>query len=218
MKTDTELQHTIMDELAWEPGVDAADIGVCVGSGIVTLIGTVKSLPQKWAAERAALRVSGVKAISDELVVKLPADAQQTDADIARAAVNALNWNASVPPNRIKVVVEHGVITLEGQVQFHYERVAAEHAVHNLIGARGVTNLISVVPPQASPGDIKHRIEKALERAAELDARRISVQAAEGKVVLRGSVKSWAERDEAEWAAWAAPGVSKVENDISVAP
>lgn len=216
MKTDTELQHAVMEELAWEPSVDAAEIGVAAESGIVTLSGMVKSLPQKWAAEKAAQRVSGVKAVTDEIVVKLPGDSELSDTDIARAAVNALDWNASLPRGRVTLVVSHGWITLEGTLQFHYERVAAEYAVRGLTGVKGVTNLISVKPPQTSPRDIKHRIEQAFERAADLDAQTISVEAREGKVVLRGTVDSWAERERAELAAWAAPGVSRVENEILV--
>ena len=216
MKTDTELQRSVMEELAWEPSVDAAEIGVAAESGIVTLTGTVKSLPQKWAAEKAAQRVAGVKAITDEIVVKLPGDSELSDTEIARATVNALDWNASVPKGRVKVVVAHGWITLEGTVQFHYERVAAEYAARGITGAKGVTNLISVKPPDASPKDIKHRIEQAFERSAELDAETISVEAKDGKVVLRGTVKSWAEREQAELAAWAAPGVSQVKNEIMI--
>jgi len=216
MRTDTELQRGVMEALAWEPSIDAAGIGVSVESGIVMMSGTVKSLPQKWTAVRVTQRVSGVKAISDELVVKLPGDFERSDADIARAAVNALDWNVSVPRNRVKVVVEHGRITLEGEVRFHYEKVAAERAVRNLIGVTGVTNVISVNPPKVSANDVKHRIEQALERTAEVDAGKISVEAANGKVTLRGNVKSWTERDEAEWAAWAAPGVSGVENYIRI--
>jgi osmotically-inducible protein OsmY len=196
--------------------VDAAEIGVAAESGIVTLSGMVKSLPQKWAAEKAAQRVSGVKAVTDEIVVKLPGDSELSDTDIARAAVNALDWNASLPRGRVTLVVSHGWITLEGTLQFHYERVAAEYAVRGLTGVKGVTNLISVKPPQTSPRDIKHRIEQAFERAADLDAQTISVEAREGKVVLRGTVDSWAERERAELAAWAAPGVSRVENEILV--
>ena len=218
MKTDNELQRSVMEELVWEPSVDAAEIGVSAESGIVTLSGTVKSLPQKWAAEKAAQRVSGVKAITDEIVVKLPGDSELGDTEIARAVVNALDWNASVPRGRVRVVVAHGWITLEGTVQFHYERVAAEYAVRGITGVKGVTNLISVKPPQTSPKDIKHRIEQAFERYAELDAETISVEAKDGKIVLRGTVKSWAEREQAELAAWAAPGVSRVKNEIMISP
>ena len=217
MRTDTELQHAVMEELTWEPSVDAAEIGVSAESGIVTLSGMVKSLPQKWAAEKAAQRVFGVKAVTDEIVVKLPGDGELSDTEIARAVVNALDWNASVPRGHVKVVVAHGWVNLEGTVRFHYERVAAEYAVRGLIGVKGVTNLISVKPPQTSPKDIKHRIEQAFERAADLDAEMISVEARDGKVILRGTVDSWAEREQAEMAAWAAPGVSRVENEILIA-
>jgi osmotically-inducible protein OsmY len=216
MKTDTELQHAVMDELAWEPSVDAAEIGVSAESGIVTLSGTVKSLPQKWAAEKAAQRVAGVKAVTDETVVKLPGDSELTDTDIARAAVNALDWNASVPRGRVTLFVSHGWVTLEGTVRFHYERVAAEYAVRAITGLKGVTNLITVKPPHTSPSDVKHRIEQAFERAADVDAQTISVDTRDGKVILRGTVGSWTEREQAEWAAWAAPGVSQVENRILV--
>jgi osmotically-inducible protein OsmY len=217
MRTDTELQHAVMEELTWEPSVDAAEIGVSAESGIVTLSGMVKSLPQKWAAEKAAQRVYGVKAVTDEIVVKLPGDGELSDTEIARAVVNALDWNASVPRGHVKVVVAHGWVNLEGTVRFHYERVAAEYAVRGLIGVKGVTNLISVKPPQTSPKDIKHKIEQAFERAADLDAEMISVEAKDGKVILRGTVDSWAEREQAELAAWAAPGVSRVENEILIA-
>ena len=216
MRTDTELQHAVMEELAWEPSVDAAEIGVSAESGIVTLSGIVKSLPQKWAAEKAAQRVLGVKAVTDEIVVKLPGDSELSDTEIAGAAVNALDWNAPVPRGCLKVVVTHGWITLEGTVQFHYERVGAEYAVRGLTGVKGVTNLISVKPPQTSPKDIKRRIEQAFERAADLEAQTISVEAKDGKVILRGTANSWAERERAELAAWAAPGVWHVENEILV--
>ena len=157
MRTDTELQRGVMEALAWEPSIDSAGIGVSAESGIVMLTGTVKSLPQKWTAVRVAQRVAGVKAVTDAIIVKLPGDSERSDADIARAAVNALDWNVSVPRNRVKVVVEHGRITLEGELRFHYEKVAAERAVRHLIGVTGVSNLISVKPPNVSAGDVKQQ-------------------------------------------------------------
>jgi len=215
MKTDSELQRDVQDELAWEPSVDAAEIGVSVENGVVILNGTVKSLTQKWTAERIAQRVEGVRAVTDELVVKLAGDSQHTDADIAQAAVNVLNWNTSVPSNRVKVLVENGWITLQGSVEYQFQKMAAEHVVRNLKGVKGVSNLIAV-NPRVSAGDVKNKIEKALERAAQVDARKISVEAKDGKVILRGNVRTWAEREEAERAAWAAPGVSVVQNDIRI--
>jgi osmotically-inducible protein OsmY len=215
MKTDSELQRDVQDELTWEPSVDAAEIGVSVENGVVILNGTVKSLTQKWTAERIAQRVEGVRAVTDELVVKLAGDSQHTDADIAQATVNVLNWNTSVPSNRVKVLVENGWITLQGSVEYHFQKMAAEHVVRNLKGVKGVSNLIAV-NPRVSAGDVKNKIEKALERAAQVDARKISVEATDGKVILRGNVRTWAEREEAERAAWAAPGVSNVQNDIRI--
>ncbi|MGA7795374.1 MAG: BON domain-containing protein [Candidatus Acidiferrales bacterium] len=215
MKTDSELQRDVQDELAWEPSVDAAEIGVSVENGVVILNGTVKSLTQKWTADRVAQRVEGVRAVTDELVVKLVGDSQQTDADIARAAVNVLDWNTSVPSNRVKVLVQNGWITLEGSVEYHFQKMAAEHVVRNLKGVKGVSNLIAI-NPRVSAGDVIHAIKKALHRAAQVDAEKISVEASAGKVILRGNVRTWAEREEAERAAWAAPGVSAVQNDIGI--
>jgi osmotically-inducible protein OsmY len=200
MKKDFKLQRAVMEELAWDPSIDASEITVSVKSGIVILNGTVKNLPEKWAAERAARRVARVKAVTDEIVVTLPGESEHTDLDIARAAVNTLEWNASVPQNRIKVLVKDGFITLDGEVDFYYQKSEAEHAVRYLMGVRGVYNQINVKPPVVA-GEVKHDIEKALERAAELEASRISVEATDQRVVLRGKVKTWVEREEAERAA-----------------
>jgi len=216
MKTNSELQHDVLDELAWEPSVDAAEIGVSVENGVVVLNGVVKTLNEKWTAERIAQRVDGVRAVTDELVVKLAGDSQHTDTDIAQAVVNALDWNASVPRDRIKVLVEQGWVTLKGTVEYHFQKVAAETAVRHLKGVKGVSNTIAI-KPRASAIDVSHAIKKALHRAAQVDAERISVEARDGKVILRGSVRTWAEREEAERAAWAAPGISDVQNDIRIA-
>jgi len=217
MKTDNELQRRyVMDELAWEPSVNAAEIGVSVNSSVVTLSGYVESYPQKWAAERAAERVKGIKAVADEIEVRLPGGWERTDSDIARAAVNVLEWNTLVPQDRVQILVQKGWITLDGTVEFHYQRAEAERAVRSLFGVKGVVNRINL-KPAVSPEDVKDQIVEALERAAEVDAKRISVGATNGKVILKGSVKSWVEREEAERAAWAAPGVSEVDNCIEIA-
>lgn len=215
MKIDKELQKQVMDQLAWEPSIDAAGIGVAVDSGVVMLSGTVRSYPEKWTAERATERVKGVKAVTDEIVVRLSGDFERGDSEIARAAVNTLEWNASLPHGGIQTLVENGWITLDGTVKYYFQKVEAERAVRSLLGVKGVINRINV-RPQISPGDVKNQIIKALERAAQVDAKKISVETRNTKVILRGAVKSWVERDEAERAAWAAPGVSDVENKIEI--
>jgi len=215
MRIDKELQQQVMDELAWEPSIDAAEIGASVDSGVVMLSGTVRSLPEKWAAERAAERVKGVRAVADEIVVKLPGTFQRDDADIARAALNTLEWNASVPHGRLQVLVEKGWITLDGTVDRYFQKSEAETVVRKLLGVKGVVNRIAV-KPIILPADVKNQIAKALERTAVVDAKRISVEVRGTTVVLSGAVKSWVERDGAERAAWAAPGVANVENMIEI--
>jgi osmotically-inducible protein OsmY len=216
MKTNTQLQFDVLDELQYEPSVDAAEIGVTTKDGIVTLTGNVKSYVEKWSAARATERVSGVKAVVDELQVRLPDAHLRTDEDIARTILNALKWDVTVPDDRIKVRVEHGYITLEGTVDYKYQETSTINAVRNLAGVKGITNLITV-KPQATPSEVKRKIEDAFRRTAELDAQRIKVDVHDNKVTLHGVVRSWPEREEAERAVWAAPGVAFVEDKLVVA-
>lgn len=213
MKSDLDLKHDVEAELEWDPSVDARQIGVTVTDGIVTLTGEVSSYAHKWNAERAAERVAGVVGIANEIEVKLIGE--QTDSDIAKRAANALKWNTLVPSERITVSVDKGWLTLRGDVSYDFERRAAERAVRNLAGVRGVSNLI-VVKPRVEPRDLKAKIEDTFQRQASLDAQNITVQVDGGEVILRGSVRSWVERREAEKAAWAAPGVTSVKNYITV--
>jgi osmotically-inducible protein OsmY len=218
IKTDSQLQRDVIDELKWDPTVGAAEIGVASKDGVITLSGQVDSYAKKYAAERAAERVAGVKAIAEDLKVKVPSSFQRSDTDIAHAVVSALSWDIEVPDDRIKSKVENGWIWLEGDVEWQYQKTAAERAVRYLTGVHGVTNLITVKPKRVSPFEVGNKIKDALRRSPEMDANRITVQAAGGEVTLKGTVRSFAERVDAERAAWAAPGVTKVRDEILISP
>jgi osmotically-inducible protein OsmY len=217
VKTDKQLQCDVLDELQYEPSVDASKIGVIVQNGIVSLSGTVANYAETYRAIHAAERVAGVKAVTNGIKVELPSMHQRDDADIAQAVVNALKWHVWVPHDAIKVKVEQGWVTLEGTVDAKFRLVAADDAVRYLTGVKGLTNLIKVNQPAISSSEVKTKIQDALRRATEIEAKDINVEVNGDKVILRGSVRSRAERSYAESAAWAAPGVGQVEDNLTVA-
>lgn len=214
---DKDLKQHVQNALDWEPSVDATDIGVSVDEGVVTLRGNVASYSEKIASERVALRVYGVKAVANDLAVRLASSYQRTDTEIAQAALAALKWNTVVPKDRVTLVVKDGWITLAGTLDWQYQKDGAARAVRDLTGVKGVTNEIHV-KPAVKTTDVRDKIEAAFKRSAEIDARRVNVTAQDGKVILSGNVHSWAERQEAERAAWAAPGVTHVDDRLTVVP
>jgi len=213
---DTELRARVIDELNFEPGLDAASIGVAVDDGIVTLSGHVPSYAQKLIAERATQRVKGVRAIAQEIEVRYPNDEQVADDQIAERALRVLAWDTTVPHEAVQVKVQKGWVTLSGTVDWFFQKTAAANAVLKLSGVMGVNNMISV-RPRISPSDVKQHIEKALRRSAEVDAGGIQVQVRDGQVVLEGAVHSWHERSTAERAAWSVEGVTSVDDRLRVA-
>jgi osmotically-inducible protein OsmY len=215
MRTDSDIKREVEDELRWDPSVDATNFAVAVKDGVVTLTGFVTSYAQKFAAERAVKRVAGVFGVANDIEVRLPGVDERPDPDIARDVAAELKiWLPNSWQN-IKVVVNNGWVTLEGEVEWNYQREYAERAVRWIKGVKGVSNLIRLKPKETpSPAEIKEKIEEAFRRSALIDANRITVEANGGEVILKGRVRSWAERQEAERAAWAAPGVVKVVNQI----
>jgi osmotically-inducible protein OsmY len=215
MRRDSDIRRDVEDELRWDPDIDATDIAVAVNNGVVALTGFVRSYPQRMQAERDAKRVAGVAGVANDIEVRLPVIDQRPDPDIVRDAVSALKSELPYSSENIKVVAKDGRLTLEGTVEWHYARERAEKAVKRVRGAKSVTNSITL-KPKVAPFEVRRKIEDAFRRSAEIDASRITVEANGSEVILRGTVKSWAEREEAERAAWAAPGVTNVDNRVTL--
>ena len=217
MRSDSEIEKNVKAELEWDPDLDATDIAVSVKDGVVTLTGFVKSYTDRYEAEIAAKRVAGVVAVANDIEVRMPSVDERPDPDIAREAAAAIKSQLPISSQNIKIIVKNGWATLEGEVEWQYQRQTAESVVRRIKGVKGVSNTI-LLKPRAEPTEVKRKIQEALRRSAEVDANRIEVEARGGEVVLKGTVRSWIEREEAERAAWAAPGVTKVEDRIIVRP
>jgi len=213
MKNDIQIQQDILEQFKWEPQLHAAEIGVAVKNGIVTLSGIVNTFWEKIAAEDAAKKIAGVKAIAENIQVGTSPSFRKTDAEIAEAVIFALKWNTTIPDEKIKVRVEQGIVSLNGEVEWDYQRSAASYAVEKLSGVRQINNYITI-KPLIKPNNIKQKIVSAFIRSATIDSEKISVITDDTKVILNGTVRSFSEREDAEKAAWSAPGVTEVENNL----
>ena len=217
MRSDSEIERDVREELKWDPDLDAEDIAISVKDGVVTLAGFTKSYSDRLEAEYAAKRVAGVHAVANDIEVRLPSIDQRPDPDIARDAIANLKAQLPVSHDRIKLIVKDGWLTLEGTVEWQYQKTTAENAVRHVRGVKGVTNVISV-KPKVEATDIKRKILDAFKRNAEVDANRITIETNGSEVILKGTVRSWIEREEAERVAWSAPGVTFVDDRIVVSP
>jgi osmotically-inducible protein OsmY len=215
MKTDANIRVDVENELRWDPSVDEKGILVKLDNGVVSLQGSVPHFSDRWTAEEVTKRVAGVRAIANDIEVKIPKPGERSDSDIASAAANALKWHFSLESSDIQPVVKQGWITLSGHVSYGYQKIIAEGAVRHLLGVKGVFNVIEV-RPEVQATDVKQKIQSAFQRQATLDAKDIKVNVEDSAVVLQGTVHSWREKDDATIAAWAAPGVTKVENKLQV--
>lgn len=216
MKTDIQIQKDVMDELRWTPLLNSSEIGVAVKDGVVTLSGIVDTYSKKMEAEKAAANVAGVKAIALDVQVGVSSYFKRTDAEIAEDVLKALKLHTSIPDDKLKVKVEDGIVTLEGEVEWEYQRAAAKNTIQNFAGVTNVWNFIKLKPKVAS-NDIKEKIKAAFERSAKIDANRVSVETSGSSITLTGTVASLAEKEDAGYAAWAAPGVTMVYNNLEVA-
>lgn len=215
MKSDSLIQKDVMEELRWEPLLSASEIGVAVKNGVVTLSGMVDTYAKKLRAERAVKRIEGVKAVAEDIQVGISPEFRKTDAEIAEAVLNALKWHTGVQEEKIKIRVEDGHVRLEGEVEWEYQRNQAQTAIENLAGVKSVINLIGI-KPKISSGDIQQKINAAFHRSANIDSGKISVEVSGSKVILNGKVRSFAEKEDAEVAAWNAPGVISVESKLEI--